>query len=195
MSGALQIKISLYGNAETGKTSLISRYLTGAFDYAYIQTLGVGYREKDLTVEGQKVTVSIWDIGGEEEFQQMIPLSAEDANALVFTFDLTQKQSLSGLKNWYKNVRALNQDAFAVLVGTKYDIFEATATEEEKQEVVHQARKYAHAMGNIPLIFTSAMKGVNVIRLFKLLIQMIFGLESKIAQVKDVDKPIFEYEE
>lgn len=68
MSNGLQIKISLYGNAETGKTSLISRYLTGAFDYAYIQTLGVGYREKDLTVEGQKVTVSIWDIGGEEEF-------------------------------------------------------------------------------------------------------------------------------
>ena len=58
----------MFGNAETGKTSLISRYFTGEFSYNYTQTLGIGFSEKQITVFGQQVTLSVWDIGGETEF-------------------------------------------------------------------------------------------------------------------------------
>ncbi|CAL6067173.1 Tem-1-like_protein [Hexamita inflata] len=191
----IQVKISLYGNAETGKSSLASRYLTGEFNYNYIQTLGVGFREKTISVQNQQVVLSLWDIGGEEEFQQMIPLSADGAHALIFVFDLTQRQSLAGLKNWYRNVRQLNQEGFSIIVGTKYDIFEQTMSAEDKAEILSHARKYAKAMGNAPLIFTSAAKGINVVRLFKLIVSMVFGLNSGIEKVTEVDKPIFEYEE
>lgn len=70
------------------------------------------------------MTISLWDIGGSDGYQVMIPLCANDANAFLLLFDLTNLQSLLNLRKWYKNVRRLNDGAFILLVGTKYEKFE-----------------------------------------------------------------------
>ena len=44
------MKIAFYGNAEVGKTSLINRYMSGEFTHNYLETLGTGFREKEIVV-------------------------------------------------------------------------------------------------------------------------------------------------
>eukprot|EP00702_Spironucleus_salmonicida_P006393 EST47684.1 Tem-1-like protein [Spironucleus salmonicida] len=184
--------MSLFGNAETGKTSLLTRYISGEYTHNYIQTLGVGFREKQINIGTQPVTLALWDIGGEAEFQTMIPLSADGAHVILFCFDLSQPATLAAVKSWYRQVRAINREAHAVLVGAKWDLF-MSVDEKQRSETLAMARKYAKTMA-APLVFVSAEKGVNVNRLFKLCIAKVFGLPLPSEQCSDETKPIFEFE-
>lgn len=193
MSGdQIIVKIGLLGNAEAGKTSLMVRYVEGEYNHSYIQTLGVNFMEKTISLQNNPVLLSIWDLGGEAEFKNMLPLVCDGALIFLYIFDLTSKTSLASVKEWYKQARVLNSKALPILVGTKYDLF-VTLNEEKRTEILDHARKYSKAMKNCPLVFTSAERGINVNRLFKLIVSMVFGLNPGLEVVSSTDKPIFEF--
>ena len=54
----------MVGDAQTGKTSLMVKYVEGSFDEDYIQTLGVNFMEKTVSIRNANITFSIWDLGG-----------------------------------------------------------------------------------------------------------------------------------
>ena len=75
----------------------------------------------------------------------MLPLVCNDAVVILFMFDLSNN-NVSGVKEWYRQVRGLNKDAFAILVGTKYDLY-LKMSEKDQKEVTKQAKKYASNEG------------------------------------------------
>ncbi|GBG24448.1 Septum-promoting GTP-binding protein 1 [Hondaea fermentalgiana] len=188
---SLVVKVGMVGDAQIGKTSLMVRYVEGKFDSDYIETLGVNFMEKSITLKNAEVTFSIWDLGGEREFISMLPLVCNDALVILFMFSLPQKSTLSSVREWYRQVRGLNKQAFAFLIGTKYDVF-ATLPHEEQKEITKQARKYARAM-KAPLIFSSASHSINVQKIFKLIFGKIFNVDAKVPEIKKVGDPIIEY--
>jgi len=128
----------------------------------------------------------------------------------------TRRGTLSGMKEWYRQVRGLdrratafpliphcpisitrgqvrghNATALAFLVGTKYDLFYAL-DEAERTETLALARKYAKAM-KAPLVFCSASHGINVQKLFKLVFQRVFSIEPDVEQKHDVADAVLEY--
>merc|ERR1712176_819266 len=109
----------MVGDSQIGKTSLMVKYVEGTFDEDYIQTLGVNFMEKSISIRNTEVTFSIWDLGGQKEFVNMLPLVCNDAVAILFMFDLSRKGTLTSVKEWYRQVRKLNQTAVPILVGTK----------------------------------------------------------------------------
>lgn len=50
--------------------------------------------EKTISIRNTEITFSIWDLGGQREFVNMLPLVSNDAVALLFMFDLTRKSTL-----------------------------------------------------------------------------------------------------
>ncbi|KAG6828943.1 hypothetical protein H0H92_006231 [Tricholoma furcatifolium] len=70
------IKVGMVGDSQIGKTSLMVKYVEGSFDEDYIQTLGVNFMEKTISVRRTTITFSIWDLGGQREFVNMLPLTA-----------------------------------------------------------------------------------------------------------------------
>jgi GTP-binding protein of the ras superfamily involved in termination of M-phase len=44
------LKIGMLGDSQIGKTSLMVKYVEGTFDEDYIQTLGVNFMEKSVTL-------------------------------------------------------------------------------------------------------------------------------------------------
>ncbi|EET01237.1 GTP-binding protein TEM1 [Giardia duodenalis assemblage B] len=192
MSQQLIVKIALLGNAEAGKTSLMVRYVEGEFNHNYIQSLGVNFMERTITLHDNPVLLSIWDLGGESEFKNMLPLVCDGSMVFLYIFDLTSKTSLASIKEWYRQAKALNRSAFPVLVGAKYDRFRELR-EDKRKEIIEHARRYSKAMKNCPLVFTSAELGVNINRLFKLVVCLVFGLNPGIEQIDADDQPIFEY--
>jgi GTP-binding protein of the ras superfamily involved in termination of M-phase len=154
------IKIGMVGEAQVGKTTLMVKFVENKFDDDYIQTLGVNFMEKTVTVKNTEITFSIWDLGGQREFSSMLPLVCNDAVTTLFMFDLSRKFTLLSIKHWYKQARGLNRTSHAFLVGTKYDIFIKLPIEEQ-EEIDKLSRKYAKAM-KAPLIFTSGMCTVLV---------------------------------
>ena len=157
----------------------------------YIQTLGVNFMEKTITLRGTEVTFSIWDLGGQREFLSMLPLVCNDAATILFMFDLSRKSTLTSIKEWYRQARGLNRAAHALLVGTKYDVF-ASLPPEEQQDIDKQARKFARAM-KASLIFTSASHGINVQKMFKVVLAKVFDLKCTLETYTAIGEPLLIY--
>ena len=88
----------------------------------YIQTLGVNFMEKTISIRNTEINFSvrdaldwlklklqIWDLGGQREFVSMLPLVSNDAVAILFMFDLTRKATLNSVKEWYRQARGFNK--------------------------------------------------------------------------------------
>lgn len=176
------IKVGMVGDAQIGKTSLMVKYVEGSWDEDYIQTLGVNFMEKTISIRNTEITFSIWDLGGQREFVNMLPLVCNDAVAILFMFDLTRKSTLNSIKEWYRQGRGFNKTAIPFLVGTKYDHFVNFPREDQEEisnqviphplkptlfvmnfanEDLLQARRFAKAM-RASLIFSSTSHSINV---------------------------------
>jgi len=185
------VKVGMVGDSQSGKTSLMVKYVEGNFNEDYIQTLGVNFMQKTISLKNADITFSIWDLGGQQEYLHMLPLVCNDAVALLFMFDLSRKSTLTSIKNWYKQARLLNKTATPFLIGTKYDYF-ANMKKEEAKEITTQARRFAKAM-KAPLIFCSASHSININKIFKIVLSKVFQLKCAVEEISTVGHPIIEY--
>jgi len=188
---AVVLKVGMVGDSQIGKTSLMVKYVEGTFDEDYIQTLGVNFMEKTISIKGTEITFSIWDLGGQREFVNMLPLVCNDAVAILFMFDLSRKSTLNSIKEWYRQARGFNKTAIPFLIGTKYDLF-ANFPPEEQEEITKTARKFAKAM-KAPLIFGSTSHSINVQKIFKIVLSKAFDLTCTIPPITKAGEPILEY--
>ncbi|KAI1321384.1 P-loop containing nucleoside triphosphate hydrolase protein [Xylariaceae sp. FL0255] len=186
------IKVGMVGDAQIGKTSLMVKYVEGSWDEDYIQTLGVNFMEKTISIRNTEITFSIWDLGGQREFVNMLPLVCNDAVAILFMFDLTRKSTLNSIKEWYRQGRGFNKTAIPVLVGTKYDHF-VNFPREDQEEISNQARRFAKAM-RASLIFSSTSHSINVQKIFKIVLSKAFDLKCTIPEIENVGEPLLLYQ-
>lgn len=131
--------------------------------------------EKTISIRNTEITFSIWDLGGQREFVNMLPLVCNDAVAILFMFDLTRKSTLNSIKEWYRQGRGFNKTAIPFLIGTKYDHFVNFPKEDQEEISVQvswpyplalpilttQAKRFARAM-KASLIFSSTSHSINV---------------------------------
>lgn len=186
------IKVGMVGDAQIGKTSLMVKYVEGSWDEDYIQTLGVNFMEKTISIRNTEITFSIWDLGGQREFVNMLPLVCNDAVAILFMFDLTRKSTLNSIKEWYRQGRGFNKTAIPFLVGTKYDHF-VNFPREDQEEISTQARRFAKAM-RASLIFSSTSHSINVQKIFKIVLSKAFDLKCTIPEIENVGEPLLLYQ-
>lgn len=121
----------------------------------------------------------------------MLPLVCNGAVVLLFMFDLTRKQSLRSIKQWYREARKVNETAIPFLIGCKYDVF-VTMDKADQEEITKQARKFAKAM-KAPTIFCSSSHSINIKKIFKVAISKVFHLHCNVPEISTVGEPILEY--
>ncbi len=118
-----KFKILIFGDGGVGKTTLVNRYLTGVYTTGSI-TIGVDFHIKLLEIEGQEITLRIWDFAGEEKFRFLLPSYAEGSNGGIFMFDTTRYSSIKNLDEWITVFKQSmkNQEIPLILVGGKKDL-------------------------------------------------------------------------
>jgi GTPase SAR1 family protein len=58
------------------------------------------------------ITFSIWDLGRQHKFVNMLPLICNDAVAILFMFNLSRKSMLNLVKEWHCQARGFNKVCF-----------------------------------------------------------------------------------
>ena len=156
-------KVVLLGDSGVGKTCIISRYISGAFDQNSPSTNGASYASKILTFEQLNKTISldIWDTAGQEKYKSLTKFFYKDAAVAILVYDVTQKESFENMKGyWFQQLQEFgSKDLILGVAGNKCDMY-------EKEEVnENDAKQFAESIGAFFQI-TSAKNNTGIQDLF-----------------------------
>ncbi len=158
-----RFKLCIFGDAGVGKTTLIQRYLEGVFIATFRETVGMDFYLKKLDIDGKKVSLQVWDFGGEEKFRFLLPGAVSGANGSVFLYDITRYSTFKNLDKWLNVFNEANkeqsQKVSTILVGSKLDLKETRAVAEV------DAAKFSKTNG-FNYIECSSKSGDNVEKVF-----------------------------
>jgi small GTP-binding protein len=177
----LKTKVCLVGEQAVGKTSLIHRFVAGAFDESYIRTLGAVVSKKVVDLEdvlGRRVHVdlTILDIMGKQTFLQLFQEAYfHGAGAILAVADLTRRSTLDALDFWISSVESVSGKLPVFVVVNKADL--GDQAEYGRAEIEARAKKYGAAH-----LVTSAKTGDNVDDAFRRLARL--AAERQLRQAK-----------
>jgi hypothetical protein len=113
----LKKKVCMLGSYGVGKTSLVGRFVRSLFDDKYHTTVGVKIDKKVVTVEGQEVTLMLWDMAGEEDGAPVKLNQVKDASGYLLVIDGTRAKTLEVAQSIQQRVVAeIGSKPFLVLV-------------------------------------------------------------------------------
>ena len=148
-------KIVLTGCFGVGKTSLFNKFLYQKFSEKYLTTIGVKVDKKVIDVNGNKISLLIWDIAGEVG-QDKVPQSYFlGSSAIIYVFDLTRPSTWLNIQADIEYLQNLLNGVLIKVVGNKIDLISPGQLENIKSD--------------LPLpwdILTSAKTGENVEDMF-----------------------------
>ena len=153
-----KFKIIICGDPSVGKSSLILRFTNNAFRRHYIPTLGVHVSDKIFQIDGSYIQLVLWDIAGQQKFQNMRQQFYLGSDGLFLIFDLSKPSSLESISNWYYDIQNQLTDRPVLrgyLIGNKKDIKQSFGSISEKGADI---ATYL----NLVYIETSALTGENV---------------------------------
>jgi small GTP-binding protein len=87
----LQKKICMLGSFAVGKTSLVRRFVESIYSDVYQTTVGVKVDKKNVQVNGAEVSLVLWDIYGEDDYQKMRWTYLRGASGYLLVADGTRK--------------------------------------------------------------------------------------------------------
>jgi len=122
-------KILLLGDFSVGKTSLVRRYVDGAFDDKYLTTIGVKISKKLCTIEGIECELLIWDVEGSTPSKKISLGYYRGASGAIFVTDITRRETLKGLEDHKDIFLSENPNAVYVTAYNKVDMLSEIARE------------------------------------------------------------------
>ena len=90
----LQNKICMLGGFGVGKTSLVSRFVSSIFSDRYLTTVGVKIDKKKVSLDLGEMTLMLWDIYGQDEFQTVRDSYLRGATGYLLVADGTRYSTL-----------------------------------------------------------------------------------------------------
>ena len=169
MSDEVILKFLILGDITVGKTTLLLKYIDNFTPEIYISTLGVDYKTKNIVFNGIKVSIQIWDTAGQERYKVITKSFVKGTDGIIFMYDITQKESFINIKKWIEETEGENPgEAKKIIVGNKID-------KEEDRQVTDEMKEKLNKEVDIDLIEVSAKKGIDVDKVFDILVEKILG--------------------
>ena len=84
----------MLGGFAVGKTSLVRRFVSNVFSDHYQTTIGVTVEKKVVTTGEQDVTLVLWDLYGEDEFQHVRDSYLLGSSGYILVMDGTRRATL-----------------------------------------------------------------------------------------------------
>jgi small GTP-binding protein len=161
-------KVLLLGDWSVGKTCLLMRYMDNTFTEMHLSTIGIDSKVKIVNLkEGLDAKIQIWDTAGQERYKTIAKSYIKGANGILLVYDVTQRTSFEGIKNWVKQIKdQVSSRVSVVLIGNKTDLVDKREVKTEEGEEL--GKEY-----NYQFFETTAKDGININEAFEALIKTI----------------------
>jgi len=160
-------KLIIIGDAGAGKSSFMRQFLDGKFRKNSLQTIGVEFGTKIISLEQHKIKLQIWDTAGQERYRAVTRSYYRGAVGALILYDVTSRDSYQNLPTWLQDAREQAwKDISIIAVGNKRD------RKEDRQVSFLEASRFAQDQ-EILFLETSALTGENVQDVFHTLAQRI----------------------
>jgi Ras-related protein Rab-1A len=176
------LKYLIIGNSGVGKSCLLLRYSENEYSDKHIITIGVDFKIKSLTIDGQKVKTNIWDTAGQERFKNITVSYYKGASGVMLVYDITDKESFDKLGDWLIEVeKNAPSNVYKILIGNKSDLGD------QRQVTYDQGKEFADTY-EMKFIETSAKSSLNVEDAFTTMTKEIITLKKKNVEQEDSKK-------
>ncbi len=162
--GYYSLKLILLGDAAVGKTSIVNRFIKKKFKVDYSHTVGVDISNTEVNLDDDtQVTLSIWDVAGQESFNFMRSNFYYGTDGVILCFDLTRAETFDHIYDWLVEVKKLiSQEVPFILIGNKVDLLADVGQVVSEEEISNFVEKR-----NVIYRETSAKNGTNVDIIFE----------------------------
>ena len=112
----------MLGSFAVGKTSLVRRFVESIYSDVYQTTVGVKIDKKNVKIGEKEMSVVLWDIYGEDDYQKMRWTYLRGASGYLLVADGTRKATLEKAVSLEQRVREEAGAIPFVLVINKSDL-------------------------------------------------------------------------
>jgi small GTP-binding protein len=150
----VQRKVCMLGATAVGKSSLVRRFVESIFSEKYQATIGVKIDRKLVEVGDTTVSLLLWDLQGEDDFQRVRLSYLRGASGLLYVADGTRPDTLLTTRSLREQAEETVGDVPSLLLLNKSDLAEAWALDDAYLET--------NGPAGLPVIRTSARSGERV---------------------------------
>ena len=166
-------KIIIVGDLSSGKTNIVTQYISHKFVQDSQPTIGVEMFNKDFQINEDKVSAQIWDTAGQEKYNALTSSYYKGAKGAIVVYDITQESTFLKVEQFVKDLREKSdKNVYMILVGNKIDLEENRKVSKEEGKILADKLK----MGFFEV---SAKNGTGIEDLFKNLIDNVYEKNNR----------------
>ena len=178
MNNSIMVKCVLLGNENTGKSSIVYRYIDDTFNKEPGSTIGCSFYINKTKINNRNVNLNIWDTSGAERYRSLLPMYFRSAHVILICIDLSIYINEDLVEYWVNEIDNnidINSKRIYI-VGTKSDI----KNEEYRNYLMKKLEIYPEFI----YIETSAKNNINISKLFNSCMRMTIEVEER-NRIKD----------
>ena len=170
----ISYKVIILGDASVGKTSLLKRLIQDDFRSDEDRSVGVNVLKKNLVIDSQEITLTLWDVEEVSEIFKMEDFYFDGAKGIVIVYDVTNFETLKTAIKWCKRCTEHGLVHMPrILIGNKVDLTnERVVSKEEGDEIASKIHAFHFE--------ASALKGENVLKAFMKIANFVYDLHGVI---------------
>ena len=112
-----KIKVTIIGDKNVGKTSILNAYLDRPL--CSETTIGLDFFTQSIAIQNERCSISWWDTAGAERFQSLTQTYLRDSDLIIVVYDLGTR--ISNLGFWMRQVEQ-NRPTVVGILGNKTDL-------------------------------------------------------------------------
>ena len=130
-----KLKIVCLGDCHVGKTTTIIKATTNEIPSTYTPTV-LDNHSKTITFGTTSIQLEIVDTAGNEDYDQLRPVSYPQTNMFLIFFSLEKRQTFASIESrWLNQIAQHCPNVRYILVGTKYNETKSIISQEEIDEL------------------------------------------------------------
>lgn len=169
---SLNIKLIFAGPHESGKSSILCRYINNSFQEKPYEFLPIEFITKNIYHQETDITLEIviliqWDTSGEEIFRPFVVEYYYGASAAIVVFDKSSNESFDMIEDFVKLVKNyIKENAVLMVIGNKSDRDSVVSIEQVQEIIIEHEAIYVEV---------SAKTGLGIETAFKIIVQEILN--------------------